>query len=1303
MDCKIIKKRMVLFVMILVPVLASAYDIEVANDDGVTIYYKYTKNRKELVVTQSRNHSYEGNIVIPEEVTYNEVKLKVSGIDYNAFLECSDLTSIIIPNSVTSIGSFAFSGCSNLKSINIPDGVTDIEPYAFKDCSNLTSIIIGNSMINIKQAVFQGCSNLTSIEFHCKEIKDWFYNNKTLQNVVIGDEVTNIGTNAFSGCSNLISVTIGNSVTIIWNGAFYNCSSLTSVTIPNSVTLIDRNVFQGCSSLATLSLGNSVNEIRKEAFKKCDNLTTIYFNCKEIKDWFRYCKTLQKIVVNDEVTSIEERAFIDCSSLTSATISNSVASIGGYAFSGCSSLTSVTIPNSVSSIEESTFYGCSSLTSITIPNSVTSIEKSAFQNCGSLTDFTIPNSVANIGESAFAGCSNLTSIIIPNSVTRIAESTFQNCSNLTSVIIPNSVTSIGKSAFYRCSNLSAVTIPNSVTGIGETAFADCNSLTSINIPNSVTAIGKGAFMYCRISYVSIPNSVTNIGKSAFTSLTTLEIHCSSVSDAFSGSSIRTVVFGDEVKTIANEAFMHSSVSTVVIGKSVYQIGRDAFAKSSGEINLMKTIWLCDTAPSGEIYASGQINYVKTGNFSWNLSNQEVCPLLDSSFEIDGIWYVPVSTTENTCDVIDCDFNCTIRKIPPTVTHQGVTMSVRNIKPYALLYADLDENFICENDGEIAKYAFYGCKMHHITLGEKITSIGDRAFKLCSSLEELVIPNSVKTIDVMAFNSCSSLTSVTIPKSVRYYGGGVFSECRNLTTVIVKNETPVSIKANDFQYRRIATLYVPIGSKTAYESAEYWKEFSRIVEGTGPNSEGETPADDLKDYIYEAGVNNSWGIPEQPLYSANKDGIYRGFFYAQEADWSGGKGAFKFTGAFNSWEEGNYGLGHINADGLSGTLIDDGGSDNILATPGFYRADVNLGNMTYELTPISSIGIIGPAQAGGWDTDTDLTYNPKTLAWEGTMKLAAEEFKFRANDSWDINWGNIISNLKQDGANLKIDEAGTYFIQFFPLCETKSYATMTLVTDQTSDDYPTSGSCGETVDYFYDKASHTLTISGKGAIYDYDKVNKAPWSSYEDKIQKIEINYGITSIGYFAFYKCSSVTSLSLPATVGYIGSSAFEDCKSLTSLSLNDGLLSIGGSAFEGCAGLKTLSIPSSVNTISINAFKNCKGITDVYCYAEAIPDTHFDAFDATPTEKATLHVPANSVQAYRTSWPWSDFKAIVSLGLSGDANGDGVVDGKDINAIADYIVKGKTEGFNFNNADVNGDQKVNVADIVEIINWIKK
>ena len=213
-------------------------------------------------------------------------------------------------------------------------------------------------------------------------------------------------------------------------------------------------------------------------------------------------------------------------------------------------------------------------------------------------------------------------------------------------------------------------------------------------------------------------------------------------------------------------------------------------------------------------------------------------------------------------------------------------------------------------------------------------------------------------------------------------------------------------------------------------------FYRVSINMAENTYTITPLN-FAEYIWEAGVNNNWGSDAQPLYCADGNGTYVGFFYAQDADWSGGKGAFKFQKEFNDWAV-NWGYG--SGDDTAGTLAE--GADNIMVTPGFYRAEVDLAAMTYKLTSISTIGIVGPAQAGGWGDDTDMTYNFETRAWEATIELAADEFKFRANDGWDINWGGSFDNLTQGGDNLKIAEAGTYFIQLFPLCETKSYCVIT---------------------------------------------------------------------------------------------------------------------------------------------------------------------------------------------------------------------------------------------------------------------
>ncbi len=144
---------------------ASAHDIEAVNDDGVTIYYNWIKNKTELAVCGSSNYSdkYSGNVVIPESVIYNNETYSVTSIGDNAFYGCSGLTSVTIPNSVTSIGDNAFYGCSGLTSVTIPNSVTSIGYEAFYDCVGLTSVTIPNSVISIGDGAFDGCAALTSV------------------------------------------------------------------------------------------------------------------------------------------------------------------------------------------------------------------------------------------------------------------------------------------------------------------------------------------------------------------------------------------------------------------------------------------------------------------------------------------------------------------------------------------------------------------------------------------------------------------------------------------------------------------------------------------------------------------------------------------------------------------------------------------------------------------------------------------------------------------------------------------------------------------------------------------------------------------------------------------------------------------------------------------------------------------------------------------------------------------------------------------------------------------------------------
>ena len=540
-----------------------------------------------------------------------------NGEDYvigkNAFMGNSSITSIEIPNSVTSIEGYAFYNCSGLTSITIPNSVTSIGQYAFYNCSGLTNVTIPNSVTSIESYVFEGCSGLKSVE--------------------IGNNVTSIGNNAFYGCSGLTSIEIPNSVTSIGNNAFYGCSGLKSITIPNSVTSIGYKAFYECYGLKSVAIGNNVTSVGEDAFKNCKNLqTVINFSTLSISKGSSmngyvayYADNVIKApngsmegdcvfgVVSGKNTLVEylgeggslnlpanykgenyvigESAFKGNSSITSIEIPNSVTSIGQYAFYNCDGLTSVEIPNSVSSIGSNAFYDCDGLTSLEIPNSVTSVGDKAFGYCNGLTSVTIGTSIT--GYMVFSGCSSLTNVTILNSVSSIGSNAFSGCSGLTSIEIPSSVTSIGYDAFYNCTNLKTVmnySMLDITKGSSDNGYVAYYADKVINAPNGSI---EDNFIFGVVSGKNILTGYLGedealilpanykgedyvIGKNAFsgnTSITSIEIPSSvtSIGDsAFEGcSGLTSIKIPSSVTSIGNSAFYDCvNLKTVINGSDL---------------------------------------------------------------------------------------------------------------------------------------------------------------------------------------------------------------------------------------------------------------------------------------------------------------------------------------------------------------------------------------------------------------------------------------------------------------------------------------------------------------------------------------------------------------------------------------------------------------------------------------------------------------------------------------------------------------------------------------------------------------
>ena len=253
---------------------------------------------------------------IPETVTYQGTTYNVTYIGFGAFMNCSSLTSVTIPNSVTSIGGDyfyddgAFQNCSSLTSITIPNSVTSIGDKTFFGCSSLITITIPNSVTYIGRAVFYGCSSLTSVSLGTGITSLMSYN-------AYGKSPSY---GFFHDCSSLTSITIPNSVSYIGDYTFQGCSSLTSITIPNSVTSIYSAAFENCSSLTSITIPNSVTSIGNDAFDSCSALTSVSLDMSSIPaNLFPQSTALQNITFGENVTSIASGAFNNYSFLQNVT------------------------------------------------------------------------------------------------------------------------------------------------------------------------------------------------------------------------------------------------------------------------------------------------------------------------------------------------------------------------------------------------------------------------------------------------------------------------------------------------------------------------------------------------------------------------------------------------------------------------------------------------------------------------------------------------------------------------------------------------------------------------------------------------------------------------------------------------------------------------------------------------------------------------------------------------------------------------------------------------------------------------
>ena len=491
----------------------------------------------------------------------------VTSIGTSAFQSCSGLTAITIPASVTSIGSYTFNGCSGLTSLTIGAGVTSIGTYAFQSCTGLTAITIPAKVTSIGASAFSGCSGLTSF--------------------TIPAAVTSIADYTFNGCSGLTSLTIGAGVTSIGTYAFQSCTGLTAITIPASVTSIGASAFSGCgikitclattpASSALSNMGNAVVYVPSGTLTayntawgtsttaiiieqdvdvtvnvtEAGKLATTIFSQTAIHPSLVTRLTVTGILGATDITYIRDN-MKQCYSVNLEGVN--LTDLPTDAFNGRSFLFTVKLPSNLKTIGDNAFYGCSNLKTIDFPATLTSIGRNAFNGCSSLTVLDAPANVNSVGVTAFNGCSNLTDVTFNGDVT----------------INVNYWTDNNTNTFTNCQNLRNITFKGATTIGGAYnnpyyvgAFSNCSNLKTLTM-SGASSIGSNAFSNC-------------------TGLTSIQLdRASNIDDnAFYGcSGLKTAVVGGAT-TIGNSAFSGCSALTTATITGATSIGSSAFSGCS---------------------------------------------------------------------------------------------------------------------------------------------------------------------------------------------------------------------------------------------------------------------------------------------------------------------------------------------------------------------------------------------------------------------------------------------------------------------------------------------------------------------------------------------------------------------------------------------------------------------------------------------------------------------------------------------------------------------------------------------------
>lgn len=305
--------------------------------DGI----KYSLDAKQKTAKViAYNRSYSGDIVIPTNVTYENVTYKVNALGFGCFAECEGLTSVKLPSGITSLGGRCFEMCESLRSVSLRDGITSLGNHCFADCNSLTSVDLPSGITSLGEDCFRYCSSLKSIKLPSSltSLGKFCFEGCGIESIVLPDGITSLGYHCFADCSSLKSIKLPDGLTSLGECCFYYCISLSSIDLPLGLISLGDGCFFGCSSLTSFKLPSNITSLGNNVFARCCNLKSIDLpdGLISIGDrCFEKCENLESIKLPLGITSLGKGCFYDCSSLSSISLPQKTTSLGTGCFRGC--------------------------------------------------------------------------------------------------------------------------------------------------------------------------------------------------------------------------------------------------------------------------------------------------------------------------------------------------------------------------------------------------------------------------------------------------------------------------------------------------------------------------------------------------------------------------------------------------------------------------------------------------------------------------------------------------------------------------------------------------------------------------------------------------------------------------------------------------------------------------------------------------------------------------------------------------------------------------------------------------------